>query len=371
MPIYILGIGLSHNGSAVLMADGKVIVGIEKERLTRKKHDGGNDYCTVEYCLNAAGINVSDLSLIVQCANFEKNEISPFHYQGKRYFDESLNVPIVTISHHLAHAYSAIATAPFLNGHVFVLDGCGSPYQQVDETGYINAAHTEMQLNPNAFYCEKESLYSFELGKAKCIEKDYSAFAPHTSNLQFKLPTIEHSIGGFYSAASDYCFGNMDDVGKLMGLAPFGYAPHFTTMRAFVLRDNRVFINKEIYSLFTNPAKSYQDFKQEFNYYANMAAWVQSEVEEAILYTLQTKIQKHNIKRLAYAGGVALNALANTRIKYELGLDELHIEPAAGDNGLALGCAYYGHTQILRKQAPAPETNTCFGKKIFIKRNRT
>ena len=362
MPTYILGIGLSHNGSAVLMADGKVIVGIEKERITRRKHDGGNDYCTVEYCLKTAGIQVNDLSLIVQCANFEKENIGTHYYQGKRFFDEGLHVPIVTISHHLAHAYSTIATAPFSNGHAFILDGCGSPFNQVDEVGYLNLAKTEMLLTPNTFFCEKDSLYSFNDGRAKCLEKDFSAFLTPNADKEFKLPTIEHSIGGFYSAASNYCFGNMDDVGKLMGLAPYGIKSDFTTDRAFISANGRVSINNDIKLLFNQPAQSYQEFKANFNYYANMAAWVQYEVEEAILYTINDRVKKYNIKQLAYAGGVALNALANTRIKYELGITDLHIEPAAGDNGLALGCAYYGHTQVLRKPKPIPETNTCFGK---------
>lgn len=361
MPTYILGIGLSHNGSAVLMADGKVIVGIEKERLTRKKHDGGNDYYTVEYCLKAAGIAVNDLSLIVQCANFEK-EINSYHYQGKRFFDKNLSVPIITLSHHLAHAYSAIATAPFNNGHAFVLDGCGSPYRQVDEVGYENLSLTDMQVNLNGFFCEKDSLYAFNNEGAQCLVKDFSDFIVPAEHHQFKLPTIRHSIGGFYSAASHYCFGNMDDVGKLMGLSPYGRKADFTRAQAFAYNNGRVSVNEEIQELFSKPAQNYLAFKANFNYYANMAAWVQHEVEQAILYTLSHRVKKYNIKQLAYAGGVALNALANTRIKYELDIDELHIEPAAGDNGLALGCAYYGYTQLLRKPKPEPELHTCFGK---------
>ena len=42
-PIYILGIGLSHDGATCLLKDGKIALAIEKERLTRVKHEGGND----------------------------------------------------------------------------------------------------------------------------------------------------------------------------------------------------------------------------------------------------------------------------------------------------------------------------------------
>jgi len=66
MDTYILGTGLSHDGSTALLKNGKIIVSIEKERLSRIKHDGGNDFDTVQYCLDFAGIRVSDLTLIVQ-----------------------------------------------------------------------------------------------------------------------------------------------------------------------------------------------------------------------------------------------------------------------------------------------------------------
>ena len=59
-PIYILGTGLSHNGSAVLLKNGKVCVAIEKERITRFKHHGGNDSQAIQYCLDAEGIEISD-----------------------------------------------------------------------------------------------------------------------------------------------------------------------------------------------------------------------------------------------------------------------------------------------------------------------
>jgi len=65
-PIYVLGTGLSHDGSACLLKDGKIRFAIEKERVTRKKHDGGNDTAAIQYLLDAEGIKFSDLQLVVQ-----------------------------------------------------------------------------------------------------------------------------------------------------------------------------------------------------------------------------------------------------------------------------------------------------------------
>lgn len=127
-PIYILGTGLSHNGSAVLLKDGRVCVGIEKERLSRKKHDGGNDMLAIQYCLDAEGIGLDDLTLVVQCANFDIPNRN--YFKGERIFSGHEKIEIIDISHHLAHAYSAVGTSPFSECNVMVIDGCGSPLEQ-------------------------------------------------------------------------------------------------------------------------------------------------------------------------------------------------------------------------------------------------
>ena len=93
-PIYILGTGLSHNGSAVLLKDGRVCVGIEKERISRCKHDGGNDTLAIQYCLDAEGIELEDVALVVQCANFDIPNRNQF--KGKRII--SLNFPTKSLA---------------------------------------------------------------------------------------------------------------------------------------------------------------------------------------------------------------------------------------------------------------------------------
>jgi carbamoyltransferase len=55
-------------------------------------------------------------------------------------------------------------------------------------------------------------------------------------------------------------------------------------------------------------------------------------------------------KNLCIAGGVALNCVANGRIAREAGFENVWIQPAAGDDGIAIGCAYYGHLKTQKKQ---------------------
>ncbi|MCJ8211360.1 hypothetical protein MUY27_16705 [Mucilaginibacter sp. RS28] len=357
MSVYILGTGLSHDGSTCILKDGEVIVAIEKERLTRLKHDGGNDYLTVKYCLDAAGIAVDDLALIVQAANFEI-DISPAKYSGKRYFDEDIQVPVVTISHHMAHAWSAAAMSPFDTCNIMVIDGAGSPYHQCKD---LEGAYIPGEALINGMCCEKDSFYHFDGQKLMALHKDFSEMRLYDNKNALKLPTNYHSIGGLYSAASRYCFGNMDDAGKLMGLAPYGKQVYDKPL--FKLEQGRVEVLYEnLNAVFTSPAKNYEAFKANFSHYAAIARWVQKETEKAICYLFSERAIEYPHQNMAYAGGVALNAVANRKLLNGPGIKNLYMQPASGDNGLALGCAYYGWYAILgNKKVPLSGTSF-FGK---------
>ena len=344
-PVYILGTGLSHDGSSVLMKDGEIIVGIEKERLSRVKHDGGSDRLSVQYCLGAAGISENDLSMVVQAAHFDKDNIGTHRYQGKRFFSKIFNVPIYSISHHLAHAYSAVGTSPFDACNVMIIDGSGSPYEQCDD---LEGAEIPRQPFNTRLFCEKDSFYFFDGQNMKTLYKDFSEVKAFDGK-GIRLPTNYHSIGGMYSAASHYCFGDMNDAGKLMGLAPYGN--RLSEQEIFILKDGYVKVDYDVLQeFFTNPSADYQQFKGNFQHYADVAKWVQKETERAILYVFQERLKMKEHENLAYAGGVALNAVTNARLLPETGIKNLYMQPAAGDNGLALGCAYYGWLQLLKNK---------------------
>lgn len=344
MSKYILGTGLSHDGSTCLLKDGEIIVAIEKERLTRIKHDGGNDYLTVKYCLDNAGITSGDLSLIVQASNFE-NDIAIDQYKGRRYFDPDLSVPVVTISHHLAHAWGAAATSPFSECNVMVIDGAGSPYDQCLDID-PEAPQTDSFLQE--MFCEKDSFYYFNGSTLKPLHKDFSEVRLFESGHSLKLQTNYHSIGGLYSAASFYVFGNMDDAGKLMGLAPYGNLNGKPPL--FKLQNKTIEVNYDaVNAFFTNPSASYDHFKSYFYHYADIARWVQDETEKAVGYLMQERLALNPHRNLVYTGGVALNAVANHQLLKSGIIDNLFMQPSPGDNGLAIGCAYYGWFEILKK----------------------
>jgi len=356
MDTYILGTGLSHDGSTALLKNGKILVAIEKERLSRRKHDGGNDFDTVKYCLDFAGITPGDLALIVQVANFE-NKISPNQYSGARYFDKHIQTPVITLSHHLAHAWSAAGMSPFEECNVMVVDGAGSPYNQCLD---LKAAIVPPYTFNNGMYCEKDSFYHFNGKTLTPLFKDFSEVKLFQDTASLKLPTNYHSIGGLYHAASHYCFGNLDDVGKLMGLAPYGSLNSKPPL--FKLENGLIEVLYEnVDQYFNQPSSGYESFKKDFAHYADIASWVQDETEKAIIYLIQERSKLFPHTQLAYAGGVALNAVANHKLLLSGIVKNLYIQPAAGDNGLSIGCAYYGWHAILGQAKMTNPDHVFFG----------
>jgi carbamoyltransferase len=357
-PIYVLGTNLSHNGSSCLLRDGEIAFAIEKERLTRRKHDGYNDSLSIEYCLNAEGIKFRDLSLVVQNTWEGMFERGADWYDGPRCLDPA--VPLVTISHHLAHAYGAFATSPFDEADVLVIDNGGNSF---DECQDLHAAN--VPLTPphdlEALYCETDSFYHFGPTGVLTLFKDFSP--PGLSRKPYcMLPRpLMHSIGGLYLAVSTYIFSGMEDPGKLMGLAPYGRSG-IHKMPMFDLQGGRVFVRYDWQQHFNEPCRDYEQFKRSFQYYADIAYWTQKEVESAILYLVTERLSLGKSRNLCYAGGVALNAVANGLIRQLPQLDDLYIQPAAGDNGIAIGCAYYGWMQVLKRERKKHDGSPFLGR---------
>nr|WP_295869919.1 carbamoyltransferase C-terminal domain-containing protein [uncultured Chitinophaga sp.] len=363
-PIYVLGTNLSHDGSACLLKDGEICVAIEKERITRKKHDGMNDTAAIQYCLDAAGITIHDVDLVVQSALYGGSfDYGNGHFKGPRIFKDDVKVPVVTVSHHLAHAYSTIGTSPFEGDfNVLVVDGSGSPFCEcMDLEGALIPDREKIHDDIAHLYFEKDSFYTYQNGRLIPVLKDFSPYGVFYKNAPVE-PYTMHSLGSAYQAVSHYCFRSMSDVGKLMGLGPYG-KPGAIAGEMFHLKDGRVFINYELMKLLDKPAGTHDQFKRAFTYYADIAYKVQEELERAILYLVNDRLSRGVGNKLCYAGGVALNAVANNLILQHTRVQDLYIQPAAGDNGIAIGCAYYGWLEVMKRERKIKAArSTCFGR---------
>ena len=359
-PIYVLGTGLSHDGSACLLKDGEVCVAIEKERITRQKHDGYSDNEALLYCLESEGIGWDDIDLVVQNANF-----SNFSRGNKVFHGIERIIPatvrIETISHHLAHAYSVVGTCPYDEIAILVADGCGSSFD--DCTDLSGGTVANDMTNPDAQHLsfEKDSYYYYSEGRLQTIFKDFSPFGHFLKGYSMSPPTAKHSIGGLYSAVSQYVFQGMEDPGKLMGLAPYGQANIFP-YSAFRFEEGRVFVNYDWMENFVNPRVNYEDLADNFDYYANTAYWIQRQIEQILVELVNHRYNLKSCENFGFAGGLALNAVANAKLLTETPFENYYFQPAAADNGLAIGCAYYGWLDILKKPRVTHSGSPYFGK---------
>jgi carbamoyltransferase len=351
---YILGINAyDHDVSACLLRDGAIAYGIEKERITRQKHAGGFFQEVVDYCLQAEGITLDDVDLVVRnCYVLPTEELEVrLVYQGDmndRERGQALKSPlflpksnkVMTVSHHLAHAYSAFAACPFEEGAIMIVDGVGNYSSDIKEPGQLTEG-----VNPLAR--ESESYYTFKGSKLETLKKVW--LQPCRGLLSDEFFNMD-GLGAMYSRVSSYIFADWNKCGEVMGLAPYGRPNSFRPL--LTLKDGELQV-PEWDADFNEPwlpdgVKKWEA-SPSMRHWEDMAWRVQHDSEEVLLARARWLREATGAKNLCLAGGVALNCVANGRIVRETGFDNVWIQPAAGDNGIAIGCALYGHVAIQKK----------------------
>ena len=90
---------------------------------------------------------------------------------------------------------------------------------------------------------------------------------------------------------------------------------------------------------------------------------MQDDTENVLLARARWLRETTGAKNLCIAGGVALNCVANGRVAREAGFENVWIQPAAGDDGIAIGCAYYGWLEILKQRRDFVMDHSYVGKR--------
>jgi carbamoyltransferase len=327
--VRILGLGGSHHDfCACLVADGRVVSAVEEERLVRVKIAFGlgprlQRCLASQYVLGEAGLDLDEVDLIV--ANDFLNPVYTVR-MGDR---------VTWIGHHLSHAASTFYTSPFERAAVLVIDGRGSSVQT--EQGLFGETITFYQAGPR-------ELQPIAARMGRVTLTDTRSEDPYEDSVGWMYEAVSKSIG-FIGP------GGMGEPGKTMGLAPYGSPRYVKDVAAtYALADGRFrqstqqqidlrqFIAEEL-------ARAGHDrLRDEIR--ADFAYAVQQNTEHIVLHLVRWLHEQTGERRLCLAGGVALNSVANFKILEETPFDELHVVPAAGDSGTALGAALYGHHQI-------------------------
>lgn len=337
----ILGISaFYHDSAACLLEDGELISAAQEERFTRKKHDDSFPINAINYCLKNSNIKGKQIDIVAFYDKpFLKYErimhtylsFAPFGVQSylhampawikqklwiKEIIRSKLNYSgkIIFPEHHESHAASAFFPSPFKKAAFLTIDGVG-----------------------------EWTTTSFGIGE----DNHLTIF----SEIHFP-----HSLGLLYSAFT-YYLGFKVNSGeyKVMGLAPYGepkYKSEILDELIDLKGDGSFRLNMKYFNYCTGLTMTNRYFDMLFGgpprkpesritqKHMDIARSIQDITEEVMVRMTRKVYKETKLDYLCLAGGVALNCVGNSRILKDGHFKKIWIQPASGDAGGAIGCAY-------------------------------
>jgi len=338
MSLNIVGISaFFHNSACCLIQDGILTAAAEEERFSRIKADPSAPRSAFRYCLNAAGLTLSDIECIVYYEDPRKKlarqlwsgllghspdllrRRDPDRVENDLREQLGYEGPIMYTDHHEAHAASSFFFSGFEHSALFTVDGVG----EWATTTYGTGGGTGIDI--------------------------------------FEEVHFPDSLGLLYSTITSYLgFGVNDGEYKVMGLAPYGKSIYANKIRELIqmegdgkfrldmqyfsfLKGTSMYSEKMVSLLGVPARKGGAPLEQE---HADIAKSIQVVLEETLVEKAKYLYRRTGSDNLCMAGGVALNCVANSRILKETPFKHLFVQPAAGDAGGCLGAAALGHIQL-------------------------
>lgn len=312
----------THDTAAVLLVDGALVAAAEEERFTRVKHTSAFPVHSIAHCLSTAQVDLDQIDLIgVGWSRHALMRISMQRFmQGRPYddpvqclsasflrgFGRDVSRKLRLYDHHACHAWSAVVPSGYQECLVVTIDGAG---EGLAGTASVYSANRLVRV------------------------RDYQA--------------AHQSLGYFYWHVCRLLGYQEADAYKVMGLAPYGdparYGSFFS--RCYTLLENgnyRTLSRDELFALADEEGihkaarRRGGQLRQEER---DLAAGLQRSVEHIILHMLTDLRRTTGQSRLCLAGGVAHNCSANGKIWYSKLFDEIFVQPAAHDAGIAIGAA--------------------------------
>ncbi len=343
--MYTLGISCYYHDSAVaVLKDDKVVAAVEEERFSRKKFDDSFPKSAINFCMKEAGIAPKDLNAI---AFYDKNilkferlldnyiavaprglhsflDVIPKWLHKRLWikdeikkFMKGFDGRIIFPEHHLSHAAYAFFTSPFYESAILTVDGVG----EWTTASYGSAHDTTIKLTNDIRWPHSVGMF-------------YSAF---TYFLGFQVNEGEHKLMGLSSYGKPRFYDTI--MNNLIDLRDDG-SIHLN-MKYFAFTHDKVMTNERFVELFEIPVRK-KDSKIE-QIHCDIGASAQLVLEEILLKMVNHVYDKTGQRNLCFAGGVALNGVANYRILKEGPFENIYIPPSPGDAGSAVGCAQFAY----------------------------
>lgn len=353
----ILGLSgaLGHDPSAALYIDGKLVAAAEEERFVRDKHAKNRmPYESAKFCLQLAGIRPHEVDAVaIPYAPIPLfGSPARWHYARRYWYapDRALDAifagnrrfwryrkriewclqqlgfdpkktEIIPVEHHLAHAASAYYCSGFRDKTaILCIDGKG-----------------------------EYATTFFGYGENGVIHKIKEFYDPD-------------SLAGLYGAITEYLgFEMLDGEYKVMGMAPYGDPTRYDFSRLARFENGELVVNTDYVNVvglrrykekgkgyyfspklieWLGPRREGDDVDEPYIHYAaSIQALFERLALEMMDYYLGDIIRETG--RIAFAGGGALNVKLNQKIVARPEVEELFVQPAAGDAGTAVGAAAY------------------------------
>jgi carbamoyltransferase len=329
------------DSAAVLVADDGIRAAAAEERFTGEKGTGAFPVHAIEYCLRSAGLALEDVDFIAHGFSYESfRQLYAHSEYTKRQFDQVFSREamlrcleehlssgtwgdkLIEVPHHLAHAASAFYPSGFPEALILVADGMGEMHSMTIAVGQGNDITIVKQV-----------------------------------------PALD-SLGILYGVFTLYLgfWMNFDEY-KVMGLAPYGDARrYFGQLMQLVhlkndgglaipiLHENHSLEEKETYGgtlrLLAERFGPQREPEAEIKAcHRDIAAALQAVLQKSLMHVLRHHKRETGLRNLCMAGGVALNCTANGVVKRSRMFQQVFVQPAAGDDGTALGAALYVHHQ--------------------------
>jgi carbamoyltransferase len=335
----VLGFSVGHDKGAVIIEDGKVIIGITQERLSRIKHDGAwvggkIPFESIEYCLSSLGITHKDIDLFVYSTTEIIDDVDLQFFSKYKFVNREI---LKFIPHHLAHAYSTFFSSGFDEAAVLVADASGSILNTKNKlSDWYTMSREGLQTDED--WTEGISLYHFTRKEYKEVYKKWIKYpVPMNTN-------EETSVGTLYSEGSLQIIYEPNEhswpAGKLMGLASYADKKIVSEAEEFVkdLGDDIYIPNNTIYPKVT--------WRSDFFSKACVAGIYQREQERASLILAKIAKNLTDSENVCVAGGSFLNCNSNEVILKSGLYKNCFFIPPADDSGIPLGCAWYAYQQL-------------------------
>lgn len=339
-----LGIHVGHDRGACIIKNGEVVSALANERIDKIKHSQSLKipFETIDILLKYCHITINDVDVIgLSGVAFEGMKMYEWYKEEILSYYDCSYIPFHLITHHEAHAYSTYYSSGLDESLIFVFDGGGDFLfsKQEAETIYIGKngkiSEIDRRLQNMAVRHMKDE-----------INHIFPLMPDYVQNLEMSLARKYAQITGLLG----FGFGQ---EGKTMGLASYGMPLlDFSELNYRDLCYSLTYkdIIKELHIMQQKSGKEFRNYI--FDERENIASTVQSYIERAVISIISNYTQKYDIKNVCLSGGLFLNCLTNHKLLENCDLDNVFFLPPSGDDGQALGCAYYAYIKQFGVDSP-------------------